>query len=229
MDERGEEQGDELPVKSLAGEAYGLEMEVLASELMTRAKHGDREAFDRLTCALRTRAFRVARTLVGSHEDALELAQEAFLKTYRARDTYREGEPFLPWFHRILRNTCFSHLRQAKRLRAASVSSRSAEDEADWEIEGDEPAPQAGLDGEEAATAFWRAFNRLRAKDREILTLRHFQELSYREIARALDIPEGTVMSRLFHARAHLRQALAGYFELEPHQEDARAREETRS
>ncbi len=206
---------DPLPLKSLAGEAYGDEMESLASELMARTKHGDREAFDRLACSLRTRAFLVARSLVGSHEDALELAQEAFLKTYRARDTYREGDPFLPWFHRILRNTCFSFLRQQKRLRSASLSSRSRAEEPDWEIEGDEPAPHEGLGGEEASAAFWKGFRRLGAKDREILTLRHFQELSYREIARALAIPEGTVMSRLFHARRRLREHLSSYFEQE--------------
>ena len=59
---------------------------------------------------------------------------------------------------------------------------------------------------------FWKGFQRLGARDREILALRHFQELSYAEIARALAIPEGTVMSRLFHARARLRLALEGSF-----------------
>jgi RNA polymerase sigma-70 factor (ECF subfamily) len=203
-------------VKNPAPGEYGADVEAQASAWMTAAKRGDHAAFDRLTHCLRTRACRVAQSLVGSREDALELAQEAFLKTYRARDTYREGEPFLPWFHRILRNTCFSFLRKEKRLRAASLSSRSAEDEPDWEIEGDGPAPAEGIAAEEAQSAFWRGFRRLSARDREILTLRHFQELPYRDIARALGIPEGTVMSRLFHARARLREALAGYFEEPP-------------
>ena len=204
-----------LPLKGAPDGEYGSDMEARASAWMTRTKRGDDAAFDELTVALRTRAFHVARAWVGSREDALELAQEAFLKTYRARDTYREGEPFLPWFHRILRNTCFSFLRKEKRLRERSLSSRSAEGEADWDIVDDEPAPDTGLGDEERAAAFQRGFARLSARDREVLTLRHFQELSYAEIARVLAIPVGTVMSRLFHARAHLRTALGSYFDEE--------------
>ncbi len=205
---------DDLPLKGAAGGEYGREMEARASAWMTRAKHGDPSAFDELTQALRTRAFRVARAWVGSREDALELAQEALLKTYRARDTYREGEPFLPWFHRILRNTCFSFLRQSKRLEKRSLSAGREEGEPDWEIsDSEQAAPEDGVGDEERRNAFWKGFQRLGARDREILGLRHFQELSYAEIARVLAIPEGTVMSRLFHARARLRLALSSYFE----------------
>ena len=203
----------DLPLKGPPGKEYGSEMEARASAWMTRAKRGDSAAFDELTQALRTRAFQVARAWVGSREDALELSQEAFLKTYRARDTYREGEPFLPWFHRILRNTCFSFLRQSKRLRERSLSARQEEDQPDWEIaDVESAAPADGVGDEERRTLFWQGFRRLSARDREILALRHFQELSYSEIARVLEIPEGTVMSRLFHARARLRLALEGSF-----------------
>jgi len=219
---------DEVPLKGRAGGEYPDEMEVRASQWMSQAKRGDSEAFDQLTRALRQRAFLTARSWVGSSEDALELSQEAFLKTYRARDTYRDGEPFLPWFHRILRNTCFSFLRQSKRLRPTSLSSRSAEDEPDWEIEGEEPDPEAGIAGEEEKRAFWKGFARLSARDREILALRHFQELAYAEIARVLAIPEGTVMSRLFHARARLRTVLAPLFDEESGTADAKAAKEAR-
>lgn len=205
----------DLPLKGSTGEEYADAMEVRASAWMSRAKQGDQAAFDELTRALRSRAFRLAQAWVGSRDDALELSQEAFLKTYRARDTYRDGEPFLPWFHRILRNTCFSFLRGSKRLRTRSLSGQRAghEDEGDWEIEDTEaPSPAEGVGAGERSTAFWKGFRRLSARDREILALRHFQELSYAQIARALAIPEGTVMSRLFHARARLRQALEASF-----------------
>jgi len=207
--------GGDLPLKGSAGEEYDDPMEARAMAWMSRAKQGDPAAFDELIRALRGRAFRLAQSWVGSRDDALELAQEAFLKTYRARDTYREGEPFLPWFHRILRNTCYSFLRGAKRLRPRSLSAPrpGGEDEGDWEIaDADGPAPEEGADAEERSAAFWNGFRRLSARDREILALRHFQELSYAQIARQLAIPEGTVMSRLFHARARLRTALEGRF-----------------
>jgi len=217
---------DEIPLKDPAPGEYWTEMDARASAWMTRAKQGDAEAFDELTRALRDRAFRLARSWVGSREDALELSQEAFLKTYRARDTFRDGEPFLPWFHRILRNTCYSFLRRSNRLRPRSLSSKADPDEPDWEIaDEDGPAPEEGVRSEERSALFWKGFRRLSARDREILGLRHFQELSYAEIARTLEIPEGTVMSRLFHARARLRVALAPHFE-EQRASEAPARQE---
>jgi RNA polymerase sigma factor (sigma-70 family) len=81
-------------------------------------------------------------------DDAMDLSQEAFLKVYKARDTFRAEEPFLPWFHRILRNTCFSHLRAQGRLRPRSVSAREPgadEDEGDYDIadEGDGRRPRS--------------------------------------------------------------------------------------
>lgn len=190
--------------------AYAADsMHAEATRLMTAAKHGDREAFDRLVESLRGQAFHVAVGLVGSRDDALELSQEAFLNTYRSRASYRDGEPFLPWFHRILRNCCFSFLRKRGRLTKRSLSAPAAEDdEGDWDIADDGPAPSEALFADERAQAFWSAFRTLSARDREILTLRHFREFSYQQCADTLSIPIGTVMSRLFHARRRLREAL---------------------
>jgi RNA polymerase sigma-70 factor (ECF subfamily) len=188
-------------------------MQTEATALMTAAKHGDRDAFDRLVERCRGQAFHVARSLVGSRDDAMELSQEAFLKTYRARATYRDGEPFLPWFHRILRNTCFSFLRKRGRMRKRSINPGFGDDNADdlaWEIvDEDEPAPSEALELDERAGLFWQAFRSLSSRDREILALRHFEELAYQEIADVLEIPIGTVMSRLYHARRRLRNGVA--------------------
>lgn len=206
---------DGFPLKKRADGEYGEDVEARASAWMTRAKQGDEAAFDALTRALGERALRLAQGWVGSREDALELAQEAFLKTYRARDTFRDGEPFLPWFHRILRNTCYSFLRGKKRLTPRSLSAPE-EGESDWDIADDETTdPGTALEQSERAQVFWTAFKKLSARDREILALRHFEELPYADIARALEIPEGTVMSRLFHARARLRRALEGKLDLD--------------
>lgn len=185
-------------------------MQCEATRLMLAAKRGDRAAFDQLVESLRGRAFTVARALVGSHDDAMELTQESFLKVYKARDTFREGEPFLPWFHRILRNTCFSFLRDRARVRPlADVRPVHDDDEpADYGIVDEGPGPGELAQHDERARSFWTAFQTLGARDREMLALRHFKELSYKEIAAALEIPEGTVMSRLFHARRRLRDAL---------------------
>lgn len=184
------------------------QMQCEATRLMLAAKRGDPQAFDMLVESLRGRAFHVARALVGSHDDAMELSQEAFLKVYRSRETFREGEPFLPWFHRILRNTCFSFLRDNKRAKSLTAKSHEDQEDFDFEIVDEEPGPTEAIVANERAQSFWKAFRLLGARDREILALRHFKELSYKEIASALGVPEGTVMSRLFHARRRLREQL---------------------
>jgi RNA polymerase sigma-70 factor (ECF subfamily) len=177
---------------------------------MMQVQRGDDRAFDTLVEGLRSRAYHVAWSMVGSPDDALELTQEAFLKVYKSRATFREGERFLPWFHRILRNTCFSFLRGSKRVRSLSAHRAGVDDDAsDFEIADPLEAPTEDLLQNERAAAFWAAFKSLSARDREMLALRHFQELSYLEIASHLDIPEGTVMSRLFHARKRLREKLS--------------------
>lgn len=213
MPEQESESGENRANDRRPAEYGASPMECEATRLMTAAKCGDPRAFDDLVRSLRTRAYRVAQSLVGSHDDALELTQEAFLKTYRARATFREGEAFLPWFHRILRNTCFSFLRKHRRLKRHSLSGGSEDDEGEWQIEGYEPAPSLGAERQEAVRAFQAGFELLSARDREILALRHFEELSYREIADALSIPEGTVMSRLFHARRRLRERLKPFLQ----------------
>lgn len=206
-------------VNKAAETAYGGDpMQTEATRLMILVKHGDRDAFDRLVEALRSRAFHVAHGLVGSREDALELSQEAFLKTYRARGTFKEGEPFLPWFHRILRNTCYTYLRKHGKLAQRSISpgfgDDSREGSGEWElVDVDTQAPSDRMVADERAQAFWRAFRQLSARDREILALRHFRDQSYQQIADGLGIPIGTVMSRLFHARRRLRDELAEHLD----------------
>lgn len=202
-------------------EAYrGASMQAETTRLMTLAKNGDRAAFDELSQQVRAMGFRVAQALVGSRDDALELTQEALLKTYKARETYREGDPFLPWFSRIVRNTCYSFLRKGGKARARSVSAAAAagaEDEGDWElVDTRSSAPVDGLLAAERAQAFWSAFRKLSARDREILGLRHFRELAYDEIAVTLDIPVGTVMSRLYYARQRLREGLGSLLDEDP-------------
>jgi RNA polymerase sigma-70 factor (ECF subfamily) len=198
-------------LKDFQGPEYSSEpMGLEATRLMLQVQRGDDRAFDTLVDGLRSRAYHVARSMVGSPDDALELTQETFLKVYKARATFREGERFLPWFHRILRNTCFSFLRGTKRVRSLSaIGASGREDERDFEIEDLDHEPSDDLLQNERSIEFWKAFKGLSARDREMLALRHFQELSYLQIASTLGVPEGTVMSRLFHARRRLRERLS--------------------
>jgi len=192
-------------------------MQCEATQLMTEARTGAPEAFESLFSKVRGGAFQAARSLVGNYEDAQDLTQEAFVKAYRARESYDPAQPFFPWFHRILRNTCFSFLRKKGRLRERSIHARAnAQGDGDetWEIiDPRAAAPSAGAEARETTEVFTEALDKLSARDREIIVLRHYQELSYKEIAAALGVPEGTVMSRLFHARKRIKALLASQVE----------------
>lgn len=203
-------------MKESQGEAYGPskmpqspQMELEVGTLMCAAKNGDSGAFDQLVRRLRGLAFQIAHSHVASREDALDLSQEAFLKVYKARASYRESDPFLPWFQRILRNTCISFLRKRGRRQALSLDAPSSEEDNGYDPPSDLPPIETALEQEELRSAVEDAMARLSSNDREILVLRHFEELSYKEIAHLLELKEGTVMSRLFHARRRLREQIA--------------------
>ncbi len=188
---------------------YEEAMSLEATTLMGAVQSGDPEAFNRLSTLVRGRGFRLAHNWVGSHHDALDLCQEALLKVFKSRDTYDPSQPFLPWFHRILRNTCFSFLRKNQRIQRTPLTQmRPDGEEYNFEIIAPTADPSEALLESERAVLFHEALAQLSERDREMLTLRHFEDLSYRSIAETLGIPEGTVMSRLFHARRRLREHL---------------------
>jgi len=151
-------------------------------------------------------AYLTALGLVGNREDALELSQEAFFRAYQHYDQLQAQGKFFAWFYQILRNLCFSHLRK-RRLRQATELPQA---------EGCEPTaagddgfrPDAIAEHDERRDAVWRALGRLSETHREIIILRHFENLSYEKIAQTLMCNPGTMMSRLYHARKRLKEIL---------------------
>jgi RNA polymerase sigma-70 factor (ECF subfamily) len=172
------------------------------ADLSLRARRGDIRAFEALVEMYKERAYLVALGFVGSHEDAMDLSQEAFARAYRALRTFREGAPFYPWLYAILRNACFNHLRRARTH--AEVSLDAAQD-AGFDAADDSDGPGRLAERREARAVVRQEMARLEPCHREILLLRHFEDLSYREIAEVLGCPIGTVMSRLYAARRALR------------------------
>jgi RNA polymerase sigma-70 factor (ECF subfamily) len=175
-------------------------------EILEAVLRGRKELFEHIVRHYQAQSHAVAVALVRDTEDALDLCQDAFLRAYRGLRTFDLTQPFFPWFYRILRNLCLSYL---KRRRPMFSLTRSLDDE---EVQSDVPddarGPAALAEMTEEVAWMYRALERLPVKDREILALRHFQELSYAEIAEALDIPIGTVMSRLFYARRKLKERM---------------------
>lgn len=169
--------------------------------LILRCQHGEREAFEPLVTKYMRLAASFALAWTGNHEDALDLSQEAFARAFRAIRRFDTSRPFYPWFHTILRNLCLNYLSRAARLHEVPLRD-------DIERAGPDPGPLAYVERQETRQRVWDGIRKLQATDREILILREFQGLTYAEIAEVLEIPRGTVMSRLHTARQRLRARL---------------------
>ena len=152
--------------------------------------------FKHLLAAYQRRAYLAALGWMGNEQEAVELAQEAMLKAWRARASYDTGRPFYPWLHVIVKNTCRDAL--ARRTRAP-LTGLEVERVAD-----DGPRPDAQIGNQQRHQHLHHALSQLQPDHREILILRHFEDLSYAEIAEQLGLAQGTVMSRLYRARRAL-------------------------
>ena len=167
------------------------------SEAIRRCKGGDAEAFRHLVTRYQAQAIGHARAILADGEDARDAAQEAFLSAFRTIDRFDDERRFYPWLYTILRNRCLTMLADRKARQPESLD------------ELEVLAPSGSVPPEDLI-ALERALVALGPSEREIITLRHLDGLSYAEIADLLEIPAGTVMSRLFNARRKLRERLAG-------------------
>jgi RNA polymerase sigma-70 factor, ECF subfamily len=174
--------------------------------LVRRAQAGDADAFGQLVERYMRRAYYAALALVGSREDALDLSQDAFVRAYRARQRIDPERPFYAWLYQILRRLCFNFVRdrQTRARHLDGAGTWLAEEAA----ERAEPGPEESYARAETRRRVATAIEQLPAREREVLALREFEGLSYKEIAELVGIPLGTVMSRLYTARRHLAAAL---------------------
>ena len=145
-------------------------------------------------------AYNLARWLVRNAEDAEDIVQESFLKAFKALDSFRGGDARV-WMLAIVRNTAMNFLRKRKPDTAMDLQQLEPADRS--------PNPEQGLLEGARHEQVRRAIARLEPEFREPLVLRELEGLSYKEIAAVLDIPAGTVMSRLSRARQHLLIELA--------------------
>jgi RNA polymerase sigma-70 factor (ECF subfamily) len=177
------------------------------SALMALASRGDEAAFGELVRRNMRRAYFSALGLTGSHEDALDLSQEAFTRALRASRRLDPERPFYPWLYGILRRLCLNHLRDG-RARSAKLETAGS-----WLVDearerAAETGPENSTEREELRRRVAVAIEALTPIQREALLLREFEGLRYAEIAALLEVPEGTVMSRLYAARKALAAAL---------------------
>lgn len=166
-------------------------------------QRGDRQAFELIVRRYTARALGAARTLMHDTALAEDAAQDAFVRAFRAIRRFRTGEPFYPWLYRILRNSCLTTLKR----RGKPGLSLDAEDAPPPPAPPSDPAAKLARD--ELRAAVREGMTHLSEPHREILHLSHFEGLAYKEIADCLEIPIGTVMSRLWAARQALKKVLA--------------------
>lgn len=181
-------------------------------EAVRRVQDGETEAFEPLVEKYRRRIFRLAFGVLRDQEEAMDAAQEAFVKAFRALPKFKGDSAFYTWLFRITMNLALDRRRQ----RATRTRSMGTEDvpPEEWErtAVSTEPDPADEATGAQRRERIARALETLSEHHRSIIILSDIEGLQYREIAEVLGIPMGTVMSRLHHARKRLREALGAGF-----------------
>lgn len=172
-------------------------------ETVERARRGSADAYEELVQRYTEIAFRTAYLLTGSAADAEEAAQDGFVKAWFAFDRFRAGAAFRPWLLQIVANEARNRRRAAGRRERAEL--RLAEGLRPGDAA---PSPEASAEAAEERSALLRALNQLSEGDRQVVAFRHLLQLSVEETAAALDLPEGTVKSRLHRALARLRELM---------------------
>ncbi|MBI4418530.1 MAG: sigma-70 family RNA polymerase sigma factor [Ignavibacteriales bacterium] len=154
-------------------------------------------------------AYYTALGFVGTHDDALDLSQEAFVRAYRAIGRFDVRKKFFTWYYRILRNLCLNALRDRKRR---EIPLGLTEDTGGGSSDGGEGAAalENKLDRDELHRKVWDALWKLDVEDRELIVARDILDTSYEMLAALMDCPVGTVMSRLYHARRRLKDVFTG-------------------
>jgi RNA polymerase sigma-70 factor (ECF subfamily) len=169
--------------------------------LIEQCLSGDQAAWETIVCQHWRKVFNVAYKFVGKHDEAEDLAQDIFLKIFKALDTFDRRANFQTWIISIARNLCIDHYRSVRKERETIAREVDA---GDLMPVSAEIGPEGALERSDLRALLQRALERLPVALRTAVVLRDLQELSYQEIADQLDLPEGTVKSRINRGRLEL-------------------------
>ncbi|KPL02155.1 MAG: hypothetical protein AMJ90_06590 [candidate division Zixibacteria bacterium SM23_73_2] len=180
-------------------------------KLILLTQKGKMKAFEILVNRYKKNAYFIALGLVGNSEDAYDLSQDAFVKVYRSINKYNGTSKFFPWFYTILTNLCKNHLKRQnvkKRYLSQETERQKLNSEAQNSSNSEEKLEKLAL-----KEKLLEEIEKLPFKFKEIIVLKHFRDLSYKEISEVLEIPIGSVMSRLYYARKKLKESLKDFRE----------------
>ena len=176
-------------------------------DLIERFQKGDLYAFDLIVKRYKDQLLNFIYRFVGSQEEAEDIVQETFLRVYRKRKAYKRIAKFSTWIYTIAGNLARTELRRRKRRKLFSVTDMGYEDR-DYEISDEGYNPENQVDGLIQEEIIQKEINDLSPKFREVIILRDVQELSYEEISKIIDVPIGTVKSRVNRGRLKLQSRL---------------------
>ena len=184
--------------------------------LLEATKTGDEDAFAELVARYRNQIIGYIYRMTNDYDGAVDLAQETFVRVYRAADRYQTSYAFSTYIYRIATNLAISELRKRKRRRLVSLTgffqSKDGAEPREFNPPDERPLPDSELVAAERRFAVQRAISTLPEKYRAPLILRDVDGRSYEEIARILQTSEGTVKSRISRARGFLREKMKVYF-----------------
>src|SRR5204863_8566759 len=181
--------------------------------LVKRARQGDLAAYDELVRRYQERIYATVYHMTSNHEDANDLAQEAFIKAFQALKSFKGGSSFYTWVYRIAVNKTINFLKQRKNKAQMSLDDLdfNAEHDPDLVALISEKTPRREIDLTELQEKLNIAMQKLSEPHRLVVTLHDVQGASHEEIAKIMDCNIGTVRSRLFYARQQLQAYLSDY------------------
>lgn len=176
--------------------------------LVAKAQSGDTEAFEQLVVIYQDRLYGLCYRLSGNHADAQDLAQEAFVRAYRALQKFRREADFGTYLHRIAVNLWLSDRKRNHNELSIDDPVLTGEGELPRQIAGGDRQPEQMIEATEYRTLVREGLAVLAREQRVVLVLREMEDLSYEEIAATLGVAPGTVKSRLSRAREALKKAV---------------------
>lgn len=177
-------------------------------QLVAWAKDGDTAAFEELIHRHRDKIYARAMIMMRNEGDAIDLSQEAWVKSWQRLHQFQGESSFATWMTRIVINLCLDQIRRQKRTRAESIEELEEAGGVERQMPIAESNPTEGLESEEVRRRIDEAMGKLTDAHRTVLVMHEFEGLEYKEIAKRVGISIGTVMSRLFYARRRLASLL---------------------
>lgn len=179
-------------------------------KIIKQLKNGDFSNYDKIVDSYKNRVFAMAYKFTNDYDEAQDLAQEVFLKIYRQIKNFREESKLSTWIYRISVNTCLDWKKKKERIKSINFSSMVNEENKDQNIDirDESMLPDEIILNDENQKQVHDFIYELSDKYKSVLIMYHFNEMSYKDISIALNIPERTVETRLYRARRMLKDKI---------------------